>query len=464
MTAIDEGLLSPVTAGGLDAIVGDRAFLDALVFAEVALSRAYGAIGLAPAEVVAAIEEEFAGEEGVAASTGFEVRQVAEAAVSGGNPVIPIVGLLRARVPEQARTWVHRAATSQDMWDTAIMIVARRSVAEVRGLLSETMERLLVLAEGHRDDIAAARTLTQHAVPTTAGLRAATWARAIDRALMRLATLEFPAQLGGAGGTAASFVEVTGSSASAWELVAEFARCTKLSAPVAPWHVTRWPVTELADALVQAIDALGKFASDVVTLSRTEIAEVAVGAGGGSSAMPQKQNPTGAVLVRSAAIRAPQLAATLHLAAALAVDERPDGAWHAEWPTLRELMRLALGAAWHASTIAADLRVDGERAARNLEASHGLVVAERLALVLGPELGAAAVSKIVANVTAGEGLADSVRRAVASSGLDVDVDDLLDPARYTGLAADFVDDAVRTLGDGRVDPDDDGDDTEGGRD
>ena len=70
--------------------------------------------------------------------------------------------------------------------------------------------------------------------------------------------------------------------------------------------------------------------------------------------MPQKQNPVDAVLIRSAALRAPSLGATLHLAAALAVDERPDGAWHAEWPTLRELLRLALGASAHAEALSRD--------------------------------------------------------------------------------------------------------------
>ena len=64
--------------------------------------------------------------------------------------------------------------------------------------------------------------------------------------------------------------------------------------------------------------------------------------------MPQKQNPVLSVLVRSAALQAPALAAQLHLAAANFNDERPDGAWHTEWPALRQLLRLALGAAGHA--------------------------------------------------------------------------------------------------------------------
>ncbi len=138
-----------------------------------------------------------------------------------------------------------------------------------------------------------------------------------------------------------------------------------LDAPDGPWHTSRWPVTEIGDALVQAIDALGKVAADVATLGRTEIGEVSEGVGGGSSAMPQKQNPAEAVLIRSAALRAPHLAATLHVASALAVDERPDGAWHAEWPTLRELLRLAVGAAAHGSSLLAHLRVDVDAAASN---------------------------------------------------------------------------------------------------
>ena len=134
---------------------------------------------------------------------------------------------------------------------------------------------------------------------------------------------------------------------------------------------------------MQAIDAVGVIAADVATLGRTEIGELAEGVGGGSSAMPQKQNPAASVLIRSAALRAPQLGATLHLASALAVDERPDGAWHAEWPTLRELLRLALGATGTAARLVAGLQVDAAAVARNLARHGGLIVAERLSLVLG---------------------------------------------------------------------------------
>ena len=199
-------------------------------------------------------------------------------------------------------------------------------------------------------------------------------------------------------------------------------------------------MTELGDALVQVTDALGVIAADVATASRTEIGELAEGAGGGSSAMPQKQNPVDSVLVRSAAMRAPQLGATLHLGSALAVDERPDGAWHAEWPTLRELLRLVLGSGAHAAQLVEGLRVDSDAVARNVALTGGLIVSERLSLVLGPLIGASRVSELVAAAGRGEDLAALVNALPEASGIDVDA--LLDPADYTGLAGRLVDAAV----------------------
>lgn len=449
---LDEGLLSPVTVGH-DETVTDAAFLDALVTAEVALTRAYRELGQAPGEAADEIEAEFGWQGGLRGCRGHGIDPVALAvdAVAGGNPVIPLVSRMRERVGAETRTWVHRGATSQDIVDTAVMLVARAAASRVVAALAHAEISLRSLARSRRDEVAAARTLTQHAVPTTVGLRAAGWLRGVARARRRLEEVQrgLPAQLGGAAGTLASFAEIAGPDAAAG-LPAAFARELGLAAPEAPWHTTRWPVTELGDVLVQAIDATGKIAADVATLSRTEIGELAEGAGGGSSAMPQKRNPAASVLVRSAALRAPQLGATLHLASALAVDERPDGAWHAEWPTLRELLRLALGASAHAASLVTDLHVDTEAVARNLEATGGLIVAERLSIVLGASIGAGRVSELVSDAVAGGDPAVALRAlpevaalaAQRGAALDDFVAGLLDPARYTGLAGRLVDDAV----------------------
>ncbi|MDF2991603.1 MAG: adenylosuccinate lyase [Microbacterium sp.] len=426
---IDLGLLSPVTVGH-DLFVSDRFVLNALVRAECALVAAYVDLGVAPADARRDIDHVFGLDEKYSHLTGgLDVDRLIADSVSGGNPVIPLVGMLKAQVPAAHRSWIHRGATSQDILDTALMMVVRRAMDQVRSSLHIAGHWTRQLAVAHADDVAAARTLTQHAVPTTVGARAATWARGIERAVTRIDALEYPAQLGGAGGTLASFVEITGSEETAAALPAAFARAVELDAPDAPWHVTRWPITEIGDAIVQALDALGKFAADVATLSRTEIGEVSEGVGGGSSAMPQKQNPAEAVLIRSAALRAPQLGATLHLAASLAGDERPDGAWHAEWPTLRELVRLALGATRHAASLAAHLRVDASAAARNAGTTGGRLVSERLRGVLVPLIGAERFAELLT----GDGdLAVRLRALPEARGLDVDA--LLDPHAYVGLA------------------------------
>jgi 3-carboxy-cis,cis-muconate cycloisomerase len=432
-TPLDHGLLSPATVGHDDAVT-DAAVLAALVDAEVALVEAYGDLGAVPRGVVDELATALRSAE-------IDVADLAAASVSGGNPVIPLVGALREGVSEDSRAWVHRGATSQDILDTALMLVARRAAIDVHASLRRTALALTAFAAEHRDVVAAGRTLTQHAVPTTIGLRASNWLRGVERAAARLdaAASVLPAQLGGAAGTLAAFGEVVGADAA--RLPAAFAARLSLVAPDAPWHTTRWPLTEFGDALVQVLDALGVIAADVATASRTEIGELAEGSGGSSSAMPQKQNPAAAVLIRSAALRAPMLGATLHTAAALAVDERPDGAWHAEWPTLRELLRLALGASAHAASLVEGLRVDTDAVARNLAATRGLIVAERLSLVLGPVIGRDAVAALVADVQAGGDLRALVRAAVPASA-GIDIENLIDPAQYTGRARALVDDVT----------------------
>lgn len=440
----DVGLLSPVTVGH-DAGLGDAAVLGALVAAEVALTRAWADVGIAPRvvadDVSTALGWQGPGEMSLLSDA--PVEQLAADAVAGGNPVIPLVGVLRERVSGESRVWVHRGATSQDVLDSALMLVAHRSASVTVMQLREAASSLERFAAEHRDAVAAARTLTQHAVPTTIGLRATGWLRGLRRATERLerSTAALPAQLGGAGGTLASFVQVGGIDA-ARALPAAFAAQLGLATPEGPWHTQRWPITELGDALTQALDALGVIAADVATLSRTEVGELAERSGGGSSAMPQKRNPAQSVLIRSAALRAPGLTATLHTAAALAVDERPDGAWHAEWPTLRELLTLAQGASAHAALLVGGLRVDPDAVTRNLALTRGLIVSERLAIVLGPVLGAERVRRIVAQAGRGGDLAALLRAEPDLAAAGIDVDEILDPANYTGLAGSLVDDAL----------------------
>ncbi|MFB7306843.1 3-carboxy-cis,cis-muconate cycloisomerase [Streptomyces sp. NPDC056192] len=460
----DAGLLAPGRAGSpAEATTGDSAFLQAMLDAEAALTRAQSACGLAPAEAGRAVTE-------TADAGRFDVRDLALRARSGGNPVIPLVVDLMAAVPEDARPYVHRGATSQDILDTAAMLVASRTLATVLDDLEHAAGEVARHATTHRDTQMAGRTLTQHAVPTTFGLKAAGWRALILDARDRLTAVRasLPAQLGGAAGTLAAFSAFSAPAASATAqedteeqeetdgqeevdllaLVGGYARELGLAEPVLPWHTLRTPIADLAGALAFTAGALGKMAADVLTLSRTEIGEVEEEEGGDSSALPHKANPVHATLIAAAARRAPGLAATLYGSLA-AEDERPAGAWHAEWEPLRDLLRLVGGAARDGAALAAGLRVVPYAMRENLQLTDGLIVAERLAAVFADRIGRARAREVLAaaaerahseTTDLADVLFDVLREEPELAGLDLA--ELTDPTRYIGSAGPLTDRAL----------------------
>ncbi|MGW3158729.1 3-carboxy-cis,cis-muconate cycloisomerase [Streptomyces sp. NPDC001089] len=434
---VDVGLLTPGLAGSpASATTSDRAFLQALLDAETALTCSWAGLALAPAAAAAALS--------AVTTADLDVRSIARRARDAGNPVIPLVADLTAAVGGEYGAYVHRGATSQDIMDTAMMLVARRTLRTVLEDLDRTALALRALAATHRETVLPGRTLTQHAVPTTFGLKAAGWRALVLDARDRLAALRLPAQLGGAAGTLAAFTAFGAEDPGA--LVAAYARELGLDEPALPWHTLRTPIGDLAGALALTAGALGKTAADVLTLSRTEIAEVAEGSRGGSSAMPHKANPVAATLIAAAARRAPGLAATLYASMA-AEDERPAGAWHAEWEPLRELLRLVGGAARNAAELAEGLRVNTDVMREHLRLTHGLIVSERLAVALAPLLGRARTRELLTAaaeraVAEDRPLLDVLGEEPRLKDVDVDLEDLTDPARYTGAAGTLTDRAL----------------------
>lgn len=349
------------------ALMTDEALLAAMVAVESAWLNALSAAGLAPVEAADADLSLLVGSQ--------DCELLAVAAEDGGNPVIGLVALLRERAAPAVSAWIHRGLTSQDVLDTGLMLAARDVADTLKSILSEQISTLSALAEKYRAAPMVARTLTQHAVPTTFGAKVAGWLGGVVEAYRGLAALTWPAQIGGAGGTLAATTELATLAGSAGgpaqvsiQLAQNTAAALGLTARI-PWHTTRAPITALADALVGCTDAWGRIASDIVTLARPEIAELSEPAAadrGRSSSMPGKRNPVLSILLRRTAISAPPLAATLHIAAALAHDERPDGAWHSEWDTLRTLARRTVVAAAQCSELLAGLEVHSDRMADNL--------------------------------------------------------------------------------------------------
>jgi 3-carboxy-cis,cis-muconate cycloisomerase len=344
----------------------DRALLRSMVAVESAWLRALSAAGLAPLECADADLGRVLGE--------HDCELLALTAEDGGNPVIGLVAQLRERSTPAVAGWIHRGLTSQDVVDTSLMLGVRAVVNQLKVQLYEQVLTLSTLAATHRATPMVARTLTQRAAPTTFGAKAAGWLNGVVDAYERLGALETPVQIGGAVGTRSAITELATltNAGHPADLSEDVIRSTANALGLqtrAPWHTTRTPVTSAADALVTSTDSWGRIASDVVTLVRPEIAELSEPAAanrGGSSSMPHKHNPVLSILIRRAAVSAPQLAATLHTAAALANDERPDGAWHAEWDTLRTLARRTVVAGSQCGELLAGLQVHPDTMAENL--------------------------------------------------------------------------------------------------
>jgi 3-carboxy-cis,cis-muconate cycloisomerase len=439
--------------GGAD--TSDIAWLQAMLDAEAGLARALERAGLAPAGSGVAVTE-------VAQASNFDVGELGELAALTGNPVPGLARTLARRVPQAAAGAVHRGATSQDIVDTAAMLLAKRAIGVMLADLAATAAAAAALADAHRSTIMIGRTLLQQAVPVTFGLVAAGWLTSIDEARAGLAAVSvqrLAVQFGGAAGTLASLGD------DGPRVVALLAEELGLARPVLPWHTDRLRIIDLATSLVRVTAALGKIARDITLLAQSEIGEVSEGSGepgprdaasprrGGSSAMPNQHNPVAAIAILGCTRQAPGLLATV---AACAEQElqRAAGAWHAEWEPLTELLRLTGSAASWAAELMSGLVVDAARMAANLAATKDLPLAEHVTSLLAGVLGGVQAYDLVAEagqraVSAGLPLRDvllsvpTLEGRLASAGITPEqIESALEPAGYLGAADAFVTAAV----------------------
>ncbi|MFJ9362932.1 FAD/NAD(P)-binding protein [Nocardia sp. NPDC101769] len=461
--AVECGLLAPVGVGTpVESLLSDDAWIEAMLEVELALARAEARLGMVPGTVtdhlVVAVREH-----------AFDAREIAQASRGAANPVVIFVERLHdavADVDPVSANYVHYGSTSQDILDTATMVIAARVLAVLIADLDTIVGSLAELARRHRTTPIAGRTLAMHAVPTTFGAKVAVWMQGLLDARERLDRVRrtLPIQLGGAAGTLASYIECARcadselSQAPAGEimerLTREFAAELSLTVSATPWHTARTPIADLAAALALTSGTLGKLAVDVISQSRTETAELlepAAPGRGESSAMPQKRNPVLSTMIRAAALQVPALASTL-FGALLAEDERPAGAWHAEWQPLRECLLLVGGAAHTAVELAAGLMADADRMTENLSLTEGQIVAERLSIRLAPLLGKPIAKKALQAAsfearTTTRPLADILAECpdIAPHLTKPELAELLRPENYLGAAPDLVDRVLRRI-------------------
>jgi 3-carboxy-cis,cis-muconate cycloisomerase len=425
-------------------IFSDHGRLQGMLDFEAALARAQASTGLIPADVVDDIQASCRAEL-------FDFAELAVAIGNAGNSAIPLVKALGKKIAAQnptAERYVHMGATSQDVMDSGLVLQLRSAIELLERDLVALADALAQQAQRHAATPLAGRTWLQQATPVTLGMKIAGWLGAITRHRQRLQEIKprlLSLQFGGASGTLAALGE------QGLPVAEALARELQLSLPEQPWHTQRDRLAEFAAWLGLIAGSLGKVGRDISLLMQTEIGEVfepAAAGKGGSSTMPHKRNPVGAAVMISASVRAPGLVATM-FAAMPQEHERSLGLWHAEWETLPELCCLVSGSLQQALQAIPVLEVDAQQMLTNLDATQGLVLAEAVSIALAQRLGRDTAHHLVEQ---------SCRQAVQQGvhlrevlGADphvsaelspAELDRLLDPANYLGLAQKWVERAV----------------------
>ena len=350
----------------------DTAEVRAMLLVEGALAKAQGQLGLVPETSAAFLHR---------ASMEVQVDPAGLAEVTGKNAV-PVPGLVAAarkalEAPEHA-AWLHFGATSQDIVDTALVLRLRQAIALYEARLATLIAALGRLAEAHAELPMMGRTYGQDAVPTSFGAQVATWGAPLLRHRDRLAEMKprvLVVSLSGAAGTLSAM------GPKGPEVRAALAEALGLSDPGESWHAARDRIAEFAGWCGGLMASLGKLAEDLILMTSSPRGEVTLGISGGSSTMPQKQNPVGPSALSALTRLAAALTAAIH-AAASPREARDGAAWMTEWLTLPQLC-LATGRGLRiAGELADTLAPAPEALRRPLDGGLRLWAAEALTFAL----------------------------------------------------------------------------------
>ena len=419
------------------AVFDEAAYFQRMLDVEAALARVQARLGLIPAAAAARITE----------VARYELLNPAVLAAQARNVGYPVLGLVAelSRVAGEHGGWTHWGATTQDIMDSATVLQARDGLALIGAEIAALRDALLAQAARHRDVVMAGRTHLQQALPTTLGLKCATWAMPFIAHAERLAQLRPRVErisFGGAAGTLASL------GPDGVAVMEGLAGELGLAAPAAPWHVCRDGLAEAVCFLGLIAGSLAKFATDIILLAQTEVAEVAepyVAGRGASSTMPQKRNPIASEYIHAAA-RGVQALVPLMLGAMAQDHERGTGPWQAEALAIPQAFVLTHGALIHARAIAEGMVTDPARMRANLDITGGMIVAEAVMMGLAPMLGRGEAHHVVKHacdiaLTERIPLATALARAPeVSARLDAAaIARLTDPAGYLGSAGAFID-------------------------
>jgi 3-carboxy-cis,cis-muconate cycloisomerase len=426
------------------AVFDDLNLLQKWLDVEVALAQAEAEIGLIPATAA----EEIARRARAQDLDTARIKQLIDQTV---HPIVPLIRVLADACDGDAGEYIHWGATTQDIMDTANVLQVKAATAIIERRLDRLTQVLTDLAVKHRDTVMAGRTHGQQALPITFGFKVAVWLAEIQRHRKRLEQAKprvLVGQFAGAVGTLASVSE------QGLEIQKRMMRRLGLDVPSIAWHTARDGIAEFTTLLGLIAATIGKFAHEVIALQITELDEVEEPFNEGkvgSSTMPHKRNP----MLCEAVLGLTELVIKNVPAALEAMVQEHERDWarqHMEWAFVPESCIMTDGALYLITRVLGGLRVNPEKMARNLEQLDGLMLSEAVMLALARQVGRQTAHDVVyacsmRAVEDGRSFRSTLTEdPVVSQHLSIEeIDRLLNPRQYTGLAGQFVDRVVENI-------------------
>lgn len=425
-------------------VFSDEGRINAWLATEVALAKGEARVGVIPQQAADNIAE-------AARLDNLDLQAMKAEFDKVGFPIMPLVHqLAKACDPESAR-WVHWGSTTQDIIDTGLVLQMRDGLALLEQDLEALIDALAALAAKHRNTVMAGRTFQQQAAPITFGYKAAVWLDEMLRHQERLDELKkrvLVGQCAGAVGTLATLGQDG--------LAVQHAMMEELglAAPAVTWHTARDSWAEMVNWLVLVTSTLGKVATEIATLMRTEVNEVREPyqtGRGASSTLPQKRNPIACPRIIAIAHRMREFSGA-QFSAMIQEHERAVGAMPIEWMVIPEAFILASGSLSQSLEILRDLDVDAAQMRANLDLCGGLLMAEAVMMGVAPITGRNQAHDLVFTAAGRANDASKTLREVLVQDeaimqhISVErLDELLDPANYTGSAGAMVDQVLAKL-------------------
>jgi 3-carboxy-cis,cis-muconate cycloisomerase len=418
---------------------------------EVALAQAEAELGIIPPAAAAEISRR-------ARADQLDLPRLKQLIDQTVHPIVPVIKVLQQACAGDAGEYIHWGATTQDIMDTALVLQIKEAVEILENRLANFSAVLARSALEYRDVPMAGRTHGQHALPITFGYKIAVWLAEVDRHRERLAQIKprlLVGQFGGAVGTLASVA------ADGLQIQLGMMHRLGLGVPVISWHTARDNLAEFAALLNLVAATTGKIAHEIINLQRTEISEVEEPFNEGkvgSSTMPHKRNP----MLCEAILALARLVMHAAPAAADAMIQEHERDWvgdHIEWAYLPEICIMTDGALKLAARVMDGLLVYPQRMRLNLDQTNGLILSEAVMLALAQKTGRQTAHDIVYECSMRaiehslpfrQTLAEHPVVTLHLSGSDIER--LLDPLQYTGLAGQFVDRVIQKATQHQGDP------------